>query len=106
MQFVTRQGRADGSPCSVYSFTIRTTYRVVPSPSGDVEEPRNSHCEESGREREGRGNDDEAICERAREERKSRLLLRAPHPSSPLRTPRNDTVRAFSTVPSIGLDHA
>gem|GEM_PF-6027953 len=49
--------------------------------------------------REGMGNDDEAICALASEERKSRLLRRAPHPASPLRTPRNDTVWAFSTVP-------
>jgi len=33
-------------------------------------------------------------------ERKSRLLRRAPHHASPLRTPRNDTVWVFSTVPS------
>ncbi len=43
--------------------------------------------------------DDEAICALVSQERKSRLLRRAPHPTSPLRTPRNDTVWAFSTVP-------
>ncbi len=45
--------------------------------------------------REGRGNDDEAICAPALGKRKSRLLGRAPHPTSPLRIPRNDTVWAF-----------
>ena len=47
--------------------------------------------------RKGRGNDDEAICTFiARVE--SRLLRRSPHPTSPLRTPRNDTVWDFSTI--------
>ncbi|MCX6831327.1 MAG: hypothetical protein NT028_04225, partial [candidate division Zixibacteria bacterium] len=32
-------------------------------------------------------------------ERKSRLLRRSSHPAPPLRTPRNDTVWAFSTAP-------
>ena len=45
------------------------------------------------------GNDDEAICAPASREGKSRLLRRAPHPASPLRTPRNDAVWTFSTVP-------
>ena len=66
---------------------------------GIVKRPRNCHCEESGRVREGRGNDDEAICAPASEERKSRSLRRALHPASPLRTPRNDKVWAFSKVP-------
>jgi hypothetical protein len=42
--------------------------------------------------REGRGNDDEAICAPTSEERKLRLLCRASHPASPLRTPRRITV--------------
>ena len=46
----------------------------------------------------GEGNDDEANCASASGEHKSRLLRRAPHPTSPLRTPRNDTVWAFSTT--------
>ena len=66
---------------------------------GTFEKPRNCHCGESGRVREGRGNDDEAICAPVSEERKSRLLRRAPHPASPLRAPRNDTVWALSKVP-------
>ncbi len=66
---------------------------------GSVEKPRNWHCEESGWVRERRGNDDEAICAPAAEERKSRLLRRVPHPASPLRTPHNDTVWVSSTVP-------
>jgi hypothetical protein len=45
------------------------------------------------------GNDDEAICAPASGEGKSRLLCRAPHPASPLRTPRNDTNWVFLTVP-------
>ena len=67
---------------------------VLPS-MGTVEKPRSCYCEESGWERGGRSDDDEAICAPTSEERKSRLLRRAPHPTSPLRTPRNDTVRTF-----------
>ena len=53
--------------------------------------------------REERGNDDEAICALASGERKSRLLRRAPPPAFPLRTPRNDSVGTFSTVPCAGM---
>ena len=55
---------------------------------------------------EWRGNDDEAICAPASGERKSRLLRRAPHPTSPFRTPRNDTVWASSTVLQAGIQYS
>ena len=43
---------------------------------GTVEKPRNCHCEESGWVREGKGNDDEAICASVSGDRKSRLPRR------------------------------
>ena len=39
-------------------------------------------------------------------ERKSRLLRRAPHPTSPLHTPRNDAVWTFSTIPQAGIQYS
>jgi hypothetical protein len=88
----------------LHSFRLLRVAAMLSSTSlfhrlGIFEKPRNCHCEESGRERVGRGNDDEAICALASGERKARLLRRAPHPASPLRTPRNDKVWAFSTAP-------
>jgi GH25 family lysozyme M1 (1,4-beta-N-acetylmuramidase) len=52
---------------------------------------------------EERGNDDEAIYSPISGEYKSRLLRRARHPTSPLRTPRNDADWTFSTVPKGGV---
>ena len=76
--------------------------RSLPHVLGSGEKPRNRHCEESWWVEVWRGNDDEAICAPAPGEGKSRLLRRAPHPASPLRTPRNDTNWALSTVPNKG----